>query len=123
MLKKILEEELKILKDRLHDRDYTIQEQKKQLGELRDRKSEYRKLENHVDDARTVINALLEINCAPEINWMEIRYNVFEQCDREGKDHPEPPPVTDLYKSLNHIFSILGRPVTEPKEDTQYRFR
>lgn len=122
MLKKDLRETIQALEDQLLNYEATIHKQKQQLSELRDRKSEYNKLENHIDDAKTAIEAIMSINCRDNVEWNRHGYPSLQYAKDNNEDIPVCPPITELYSSLRHIEEILNRPVTEPKKDTRFGY-
>lgn len=129
MLKKELIAKMRLLEEMIIDKDRTLNEQVDDLRskaasmkELRDKVSEFRRLQKHVSDAIVAIDAVAQVNCRENVEFQRNGHMIIEDAKREGKD-PEWPEITPLYSTLTHIASILHRRIEKEEELGYNRFR
>ncbi len=115
MLKKDLEDSLESHKELVTNLRSQRMDLERALEKSNEKTADYIKLQKHRGEALTAIRAIMEVNCKNEQDWQRIAYHVHEQHEREGKEPPTPPKLSNLYIALVHIEEILRKPLSEPE--------
>lgn len=120
MLKKDMQELIAALEDQLLDYENNARVDKELIKSAADKERKHTKLKRHVDKAKSSIDALIKVNCYNEDQWSFEGRHSFEHLVREGKEVPEAPESTDLYRALVLIKEILNRPIEETANDSPF---
>jgi len=119
MLKSEMEEKILSLELKLEEEEKTQAFTSARLAVMLERVDEYDRLIVIKDKALCAIKAIRVTSCRDEIP-PRIRQHLYEEARCNDKPEPNLPPLGELYVTLEHIESILRKPVEEHKPDSRF---
>jgi len=122
MLKKELQEQLDAANKLIQSFRSESEVNRDLIRDAAEKAKEHRRLTSHVNDARTAIEAIMQINCRDIAEWQRHGYPSVQYAKDHGEELPVCPPITELYSSLLHISGILDRRIIEEKKDTRFGY-